>query len=252
MLEEIYSTLGGSNWLYSHGTDVYNGGGRWMSGDPCADRWFGVQCDTNGTSAGSGTHAHVVGLFPNPRGSGNPLIGQLPSSIANLTMLQHFYSSNDKTPSSLSGTLPASFGTLRHLKCMYFSHNELTGTIPETFTQLTNLQAFLMRRNHLHGELIDFSPLRSLVNVWFDGQNLTGSLSSLGTLPNLTFLQASDNQLSGTVPSRLCGIQCEAEGNKGLTCPSTAAACCELTHCGGAKAPTPAPPTTTMGECYPQ
>jgi hypothetical protein len=34
---------------------------------------------------------HVVGLFPNTRGSGNPLIGKLPESIGRLQRLQHLY-----------------------------------------------------------------------------------------------------------------------------------------------------------------
>ena len=64
------------------------------------------------------------------------------------------------------------------------------------------------------GPLIDFSPLKSLRNVWFDSQNLTGTLDTLGTLKNLTYLQAAGNQLTGTIPARLCalGSECSAEG----------------------------------------
>ena len=59
-LMSLYRETGGdSTWIR---TD------RWGEGDPCgrpAAPWFGVQCDKVG--------AHVTGLFPNPRGSGNPL-----------------------------------------------------------------------------------------------------------------------------------------------------------------------------------
>ena len=125
------------------GTDVYhNGSGaRWAFmdehdppfplSDPCT--WFGVNCSANGQ--------HVVALFPNPRSSGNPLIGQLPASIAGLRVgLEHLYTSNDVSQSWLSGSLPASVGQLTQLKCMYFSHNNISGTLPSSLSNLTNLQ----------------------------------------------------------------------------------------------------------------
>jgi hypothetical protein len=262
VLEEIYSRLGGNNWKYNAGTDVYNHTGKWMVGDPCADRWYGVKCQSEALSeestsksspyASYAPYAHVVALFPNPRSSGNPLVGQLPDSIANLTKLQHLYTSNDVSPSSLTGTMPASIGSLSHLKCMYFSHNQLTGTIPRTFEQLTNLEAFLMRKNKLRGELINFSPLKALLNVWFDGQSLTGNLTSLGMLPNITLLHAENNLLSGSIPAHLCGVQCHANGNQDISCPLPTKGCCGVTKCSVLKPPTPAPPPSTMGECYPQ
>lgn len=128
-----------------------------------------------------------------------------------------------------------------------------SGTIPKTFEQLTNLQVFLMRCNKLSGPLIDFSPLKKLKNVWFDTQNLTGTLESLGTLQNLTFLQASNNELSGPVPPSLCrlGGHCYGGGNPNFTCPLPKPGCCMVDTCG--KAPTPPDlVVSSMGECYPQ
>ena len=49
--------------------DSYFGHARWMLGDPCKAGWFGVLCNPSGT--------HVLGLFPNPRRSGNPLVGEV-------------------------------------------------------------------------------------------------------------------------------------------------------------------------------
>lgn len=139
-LKTLHDELGGLHFQYRAGTDVYhdpNGvqcqqlgnrsrpcacgqckgkGGRWLAGtNPCS--WFGVQCDAAGQ--------HVTGLFPNPRTSGNPLVGQLPSAISKLRKLEHFYSSNDVSKSRLSGSFPPEFGSLKSLKCMYFSHNEI-------------------------------------------------------------------------------------------------------------------------------
>ena len=189
VLRTLYEALGGKHWRYAPGTDVYHdtdgspcaprpprqgsealgtrgactcgsckGSGRpWLVGDPC-DSWFGVMCDEAGQ--------HVTGLFPNPHGSGNPLLGQLPAAIGQLPHLEHLYTSNDETQSYLSGSFPPELGNLAALKCMYFSHNIISGTIPRTFERLTKLQVFLMRHNHLSGPLIDFAPLTQLKNVY--------------------------------------------------------------------------------------
>ena len=52
-------------------------------------------------------------------------MGQLPASVADLSQLRHLYTSNDASPSSLSGSLPRELGRLSQLQCMYFSHNNL-------------------------------------------------------------------------------------------------------------------------------
>merc|ERR1711907_398358 len=119
---------------YTPGTDAVGGGAEWMGGDPCIDGWFGVKCDVTGK--------HVTMLFPNTRNSGNPLHCQLPASIGDLTYLEHLYTSNDVSPSSLFGGIPESLGNLRQLKCMYFSHNNLSQPIPKSLEQLTELQVF--------------------------------------------------------------------------------------------------------------
>ena len=252
-LADIFDASNGSAvWQYKRGTDAVGGGARWMVGDPCQSGWFGVKCGLAGPNE---TVPHVLQLFPNTRGSGNPLGGQLPDSVGALTHLEHLYTSNDKSNSALSGTIPDAMGALTKLKCMYFSHNRLEGSIPAALERLTDLQVFLMRCNKLEGTLPDFSRLPRLRNVWFDSQDsaakLTGSLASLGALQNLTFLQASNNAFEGALPPSLCDINCDAAGNANLSCPLPAPGCCQVSACG----PTPAPvkpPPSSMGECFPQ
>ena len=259
-LADLYSELNGRYWLYRRGTDVYNNGsgapwsfadGATPLSDPCG--WFGVLC----TDGASGIR-HVLALFPNTRDSGNPLIGVLPASISALTSLEHLYTSNDVSQSWLSGTLPPSVGKLTRLKCMYFSHNNISGVLPSSLSHLTQLQAFLFRSNRLSGALPDFATMTQLRNVWFDApnglQNLTGTVTALGSLTNLTFLQASGNSLTGAVPRALCLLNCDGAGQrgKGFDCPLPVGGCCEITQCGPLPTPRPSPPPSTMGVCYPQ
>jgi len=149
-------------------------------------------------------------------------------------------------------------GKLTRLKCVYFSHNNISGVLPSSLSHLTQLQAFLFRSNRLSGALPDFSPMTQLRNVWFDApvglQNLTGTVTALGSLPNLTFLQASGNSLTGAVPRALCGLNCDGAGQrgKGFDCPLPVDGCCEITQCGPLPTPRPRPPPSTMGVCYPQ
>ena len=250
-LVDLYTACGGVNWQYKVGTDAVGGGAPWMVGDPCSEGWFGVECG----KPDSGGASHVIKLFPNTRYSGNELQGypgcSLSSSIGALTELEHLYMSNDKTPSHLNGPIPAALGSLRNLKCIYFSHTGVEGEIPVELENLVNLQVFLMRCNKLVGPLIDFTKLPKLLNVWFDTNNLTGTLSGLGGLTNLTFLQASNTALTGPVPASLCNIKCDAAGSD-VTCdPSLPKGCCEVSSCGSGK-PAPPPPPPSMGECFPQ
>ena len=249
----MYTQCSGAKWKYTKGTDAVGGGLPWKFGpaaDPCGDGWFGLECDAK--------HEHVVKFFPNTRHSGNPLEGcALPSSFGDLSMLEHAYFSNDESPSHLHGPIPDSMGNLTSLRCIYFSHTGVEGVIPRSLEKLVNLEVFLMRCNHLTGPLIDFSKLPRLKNVWFDTQNgskpLTGTLTALGGLKNLTFLQASHNPgLTGEMPASLCKINCDAAGDAGIACSETLPeGCCQRTQCGQApKAKPPLPPS--MGECFPQ
>ena len=110
-----------------------------------------------------------------------------------------------------------------------------------------------MRCNQLSGELINFSKLTKLRNVWFDtNAGLTGALDGLGQLKGLTFLQASHNPgIGGPLPVSLCAVDCDAAAT-GVTCADELPqGCCGISSCGKAPA-APPPPPSTMGECFPQ
>jgi hypothetical protein len=67
-LVDVFDALGGHKWRNGTG-----GSGRWLDGDPCANRWFGVRCDPNGT--------HVVSLYPSSTGSGSASRGRAMESF---------------------------------------------------------------------------------------------------------------------------------------------------------------------------
>ena len=63
-LVELFDATGGTDWKNRSG---------WLTGDPCADSWYGIFCNSART--------HVVEVFPNPRDSGNKLQGEIPASF---------------------------------------------------------------------------------------------------------------------------------------------------------------------------
>lgn len=156
----------------------------------------------------------------------------------------------------MHGPIPEVLGSLTKLKCIYLSHTGVEGLLPRSLENLTQLQVFLMRNNNLAGPLIDFSKLPLLKNVWFDTQNLTGTLNTLGLLKNLTYLQASKNPgITGDVPAKLCAIECDAAGTA-VTCGNgIPSGCCDLkcpTETTVSNAQNVLPVKPSMGECIPQ
>jgi hypothetical protein len=105
----------------------------------------------------------------------------------------------------LVGSLPASFGQLSLLQGLYLQDNQLTGPLPASMAQLTWLNQCDLSRNQFSG------PLTGLLDHWTNLQSLalshnrfTGPVpSALGALPRLTGFGADDNQLTGPLPAAL-------------------------------------------------
>jgi hypothetical protein len=216
-LMQIYAENGGSSWKNAT---------HWNQGDPCENKWFGVRCD--------GSNSHVIEFFPNPRYSGNELVGTFPAAITALTRLQQVYLSNDRTSSKLTGTIPESIGTLTELQCFYVSHSYLSGQLPASFAQLTQLQGLYVRLNQFTGPFPDLSRLKDLQHLWFDfNGGITGSIDALGQLTQLGVVRGTFNKLNGTLPAALCalGDKCSMSFND-FDCPLPSEGCCSVKHCG--------------------
>uniref|UniRef100_A0A7N0TNS6 Disease resistance R13L4/SHOC-2-like LRR domain-containing protein n=1 Tax=Kalanchoe fedtschenkoi TaxID=63787 RepID=A0A7N0TNS6_KALFE len=106
--------------------------------------------------------------------STNYLSGSIPSSLSSLLQLRRLALSSN----SFSGHIPNSIGILTNLEELYLNSNRFTGTVPHTFNGLQCLKRLELQQNKLSGPFPD-----------------------LGSLPNLSFLDASDNTISGELPA---------------------------------------------------
>ena len=108
----------------------------------------------------------------------------------------------------LTGTIPASLGSLARLDTLSLEGNELTGAIPASLGGLAALTALRLNDNSLTGSIpSSLGGLAGLVELRLDGNGLTGSIpTELGGLAALTALRLDDNSLTGSIPSSLGGL----------------------------------------------
>lgn len=87
---------------------------------------------------------------------------------------------------------------------IHLSSKNLTGNIPSDLIKLTGLVELWLDGNSLTGSIPDFSGCVNLKIIHLENNQLTGELpSSLINLPNLRELYLQNNKLSGKVPSSL-------------------------------------------------
>ncbi|CAA7389483.1 unnamed protein product [Spirodela intermedia] len=99
------------------------------------------------------------------------------------------------------------------------SRKNLTGSIPLELTQLTGLVELWLDGNGLTGSIPDFSGCMNLKRIHLENNQLTGELPSfLTNLPNLKELYVQNNMLSGVVPQGLLSrnIVLNFSGNSNL------------------------------------
>ncbi|KAG7535806.1 Leucine-rich repeat [Arabidopsis thaliana x Arabidopsis arenosa] len=108
--------------------------------------------------------------------SGNYFSGPLPDSLSNLTRLTRLAVSGN----SFSGSIPDSVGSMTVLEELVLDSNRLDGSIPASFNGLSSLKRLEIQLNNISGEFPDLSSLK-----------------------NLYYLDASDNRISGRIPSSL-------------------------------------------------
>ncbi|KAF8094155.1 hypothetical protein N665_0369s0038 [Sinapis alba] len=208
-------------------------------------------------------------LFPNIQVlflGGNDFVGQIPSSLANITSLREF----DIAQCDITGSIPLSFGRLHNLEILGLSYNSLGsyssrdldflgslnnctqlqylgvgynrlgGNMPNAISNLSSQLTYLfLGGNFISGSIpLDIGNLESLQTFKVEQSLLTGELpTSLGLFSRLEKLQLQSNMMSGEIPSSLGNLSMIAElylynnSFKG-TIPSSLGNCSYLLYLG--------------------
>ncbi|KAK1587852.1 hypothetical protein Q3G72_017456 [Acer saccharum] len=126
--------------------------------------------------------------------------GSLSTVSFNLPYLQTLDLSNNY----FSGYIPDSFSNLTRLSQLGLSRNSFSGEIPTSIGSLSSLEELYLDNNNLQGPIpASFNGLLSLKKLEIQSNKLTGQFPDLGLLKNLYFLDTSDNQITGQLPSSL-------------------------------------------------
>lgn len=190
-LEQLYSGLGGPQWLRQQG---------WTQGASYCS-WQGVRCcGSNNLMAGSSVPCPVEGAVAGLDLSGNNLSGAWPAAA--LSGLADSLVHLNMRSNQLAGDLPSSISDLTQLFRLYIGDNRFTGPLPAALGQLNNLTQFSASSNGFSGSLpASLSNLDKLQWLLLDSNRLTGAVDAdLLQLPQLEVLNLQSNQLSGALP----------------------------------------------------
>eukprot|EP01018_Ginkgo_biloba_P040432 Gb_05285 [translate_table: standard] len=162
----------------------------------------------------------------------NLLNGTIPSSLANLSALQYLYLAGNH----LQGGIPYSFGKLSSLTHLDLSNNQISGTLPPSLALLSSLGMLDLSSNSMLGVISEtlLENLTKLSVLDLSGSGLAVNISSAwipsfqlqflemrsckmnGSFPTwivtqdwLRFLDLSDNNLVGRIPSWIWDISSE-------------------------------------------
>ncbi|KAK8629770.1 hypothetical protein V6N13_078598 [Hibiscus sabdariffa] len=148
--------------------------------------------------------------------SRNYLSGNIPSCIKNLTAMisgnrsdsKIFYKTSkgcfsDNIALTMKGVVFDYSSTLKLIKLVDLSNNNLTGEIPEEMTRLIGLLSLNLSRNHLVGKIPgNIGAMNTLECVDLSENSLSGEIpESMNRLTFLSYLNLSYNNLSGQIPS---------------------------------------------------
>ncbi|MCP4217993.1 MAG: hypothetical protein GY765_25340 [bacterium] len=132
--------------------------------------------------------------------SWNNIGGNIPTSIGDLPKLEALNLQDTR----LSGPIPAQLYNLGTLKTLNLSYVQLNSPLPPGIGNLDQLESLYLTMCNLSGSLpVEFGNLRNLRILELNINSLTELGTPLGNLTNLTYLNASNNQIEGGFPLQL-------------------------------------------------
>ncbi|XP_019169985.1 PREDICTED: probable inactive receptor kinase At4g23740 [Ipomoea nil] len=150
--------------------------------------WSGVTCSEDGS--------RVTGL----RLPGAGFHGPVPeNTLSRLSALQVL----SLRSNGISGNFPSDFGNLKNLSYLYLQNNHFSGPLPLDLGVWENLTIVNLSNNGFNGSIpYSISGLFRLTHLDLSTNSFSGEIPDMN-LPNLQFLNLSDNYLSGVVPGSL-------------------------------------------------
>ncbi|KAI4386792.1 hypothetical protein MLD38_004694 [Melastoma candidum] len=130
--------------------------------------------------------------------SGNSFNGRIPDSLSALHQLTRLSLSGN----SFSGGIPESVSSLSALQELYLDNNALEGMVPPSLVRLTRLTRLDVQSNRLWGELPDLSSMSSLLYLDASNNVISGKVPT-GFPPSIIQITMRNNQLQGPVPQNL-------------------------------------------------
>lgn len=193
-LQTLYESTRGEQWIFRQSISLY---GNWWnfslpSQNPCMASWQGIQCECDYQSQWCSVARLNLSSFN--------LRGELPLSINGLANLSYLNLSHN----FLNGTIPESIAQLTHLKVLDISNCTLVGSVPSGMWTSPELFYLDLRSNFLYDKLpSSFSP--ALQYFVLGGNWFFGSLpaSALCDVPRISFIDLSNNLLTGSLPAEL-------------------------------------------------
>ncbi|KAH7434357.1 hypothetical protein KP509_06G014200 [Ceratopteris richardii] len=128
----------------------------------------------------------------------NNISGPIPSTFQFLKNAKHFHMNNN----SLNGSIPPELGRLENLVHLLLDNNDLSGELPPELSNISTLLIIQLDNNHFNSSIpSNYSKLEKLTKLSLRNSNLTGAIPDLSAMSSLGYLDLSNNQLTGHLPS---------------------------------------------------
>ncbi|KAG6769665.1 hypothetical protein POTOM_025325 [Populus tomentosa] len=131
----------------------------------------------------------------------NNISGPLPKSFANMSSVRHLHLNNN----SISGQIPPELHKLSTLFHLLLDNNNLSGYLPPELSKFPEMRIIQLDNNNFNGSGIPatYGNLSRLAKLSLRNCSLHGAIPDLSSIPNLYYLDLSENNLSGSIPSKL-------------------------------------------------